>query len=164
MSATAQAEIAKLREWIRRHDYKYYVEAAPEISDREYDRLLERLKELEAKHPELITPDSPTQRVGDQPVAELPQAEHGVPMLSIDNTYSIAELREFGARVVKRLPALGGATPSDAANCFGQCFVHRGQREPKMTEGAPQAMRLPALSSNLQTSLLGPEACAAQGI
>ncbi|HUY90087.1 MAG TPA: NAD-dependent DNA ligase LigA, partial [Pirellulales bacterium] len=104
MSASAQAEIAKLREQIRCHDYKYYVEAAPEISDRQYDRLLERLKELEVKHPELITPDSPTQRIGDQPVAELPQAEHRVPMLSIDNTYSVAELREFGARVVKRLP------------------------------------------------------------
>ena len=104
MSASAQAEIAKLREQIRCHDYKYYVEAAPEISDRQYDRLLERLKELEVKHPELITPDSPTQRIGDQPVAELPQAEHRVPMLSIDNTYSVAELREFGARVAKRLP------------------------------------------------------------
>lgn len=104
MSASTQAEIAKLREQIRYHDYKYYVEAAPEVSDREYDRLLDRLKELEAKHPELITPDSPTQRIGDQPVAELPQAAHRVPMLSIDNTYSIAELREFGARVVKRLP------------------------------------------------------------
>ena len=104
MSASAPAEIAKLREQIRSHDYKYYIEAAPEISDREYDRLVDRLKELEAKHPELITPDSPTQRIGDQPVPELPQAEHRVPMLSIDNTYSIAELREFGARVAKRLP------------------------------------------------------------
>ena len=104
MSASAQAEIAKLREEIRRHDFKYYVEAAPEIGDREYDRLVDRLKELEAKHPELVTPDSPTQRIGDQPVPELPQFEHRVPMLSIDNTYSIAELREFGARVAKRLP------------------------------------------------------------
>src|SRR6185437_13705675 len=104
MSKDVQAELAQLRDEIRRHDYKYYVEAAPEIGDRDYDRLLERLKQLEAAHPELITPDSPTQRIGDEPVAELPQAAHRVPMLSIDNTYSIAELREFGARVAKRLP------------------------------------------------------------
>jgi len=104
MKHDVQAELAQLRDEIRRHDYKYYVEAAPEIGDRDYDRLLERLKQLEAAHPELITPDSPTQRIGDEPVAELPQAAHRVPMLSIDNTYSIAELREFGARVAKRLP------------------------------------------------------------
>ncbi|HEV7226586.1 MAG TPA: NAD-dependent DNA ligase LigA, partial [Pirellulales bacterium] len=104
MKHDVQTELAELRDEIRRHDYKYYVEAAPEIGDRDYDRLLERLKQLEAAHPELVTPDSPTQRIGDQPVAELPQAAHRVPMLSIDNTYSIAELREFGARVVKRLP------------------------------------------------------------
>ncbi len=104
MSTDAKAEIARLREQIRHHDYKYYVEAAPEISDREYDRLMDRLKQLEAKHPELVSPDSPTQRIGDQPVSELPQVAHRVPMLSIDNTYSISELREFGARVAKRMP------------------------------------------------------------
>ncbi len=104
MSTAPKAEVDRLREQIRHHDYKYYVEAAPEISDREYDRLIDRLKELEAGHPELVTPDSPTQRIGDQPVSELPQFAHRVPMLSIDNTYSIDELREFGARVAKRLP------------------------------------------------------------
>ena len=82
---------------------KYYVEAAPEISDRDYDKLLERLKQLEAAHPELITPDSPTQRIGDQPVSELPQVEHRVPMLSIENTYSLDELKSFGARTAKLL-------------------------------------------------------------
>ena len=66
MTHDAAAEIDKLREEIRHHDRKYYVEAQPEISDLEYDRLLERLKELEAAHPELVTPDSPTQRVGDR--------------------------------------------------------------------------------------------------
>ena len=86
-------EIARLREEIRRHDTKYYVEAAPEISDREYDRLIERLKKLEADHPELVTPDSPTQRIGDQPVEGLRQVAHRVPMLSIDNTYSVEELK-----------------------------------------------------------------------
>ena len=102
MSAAAQ-EIARLREEIRRHDYKYYVEAAPEISDRQYDLLLEQLKELEAAHPELLTPDSPTQRIGDQPVEGLRQVAHRVPMLSIDNTYSIEELKSYGQRTAKLL-------------------------------------------------------------
>ncbi len=103
MSADAAAEIAKLRELIRYHDRKYYVEAAPEISDLEYDRLMERLKKLEAKHPELVTPDSPTQRVGDQPVEGLEQVEHRVPMLSIDNTYSLEELRKYEERTARLL-------------------------------------------------------------
>lgn len=101
---SAAQEIDQLREKIRYHDRKYYVEAAPEISDLEYDKLLNRLKEFEAKHPELITPDSPTQRVGDQPVAHLQQVEHRVPMLSIDNTYSLEELRAYGKRIEKLLP------------------------------------------------------------
>ena len=94
----------RLREEIREHDRLYYVEAAPEISDLEYDRLLEQLRKLETQHPDLITPDSPTQRVGDAPVDHLPSVQHLVPMLSIDNTYSLAELTKFGERVVKRLP------------------------------------------------------------
>ncbi len=96
-------EIEQLRETIRYHDHKYYVEAAPEISDRQYDQLLERLKKLEAAHPELVTPDSPTQRIGDQPVEGLSEVEHRLPMLSIDNTYSEAELRQFAARTAKLL-------------------------------------------------------------
>jgi len=96
-------EIARLREEIRCHDRKYYVEAAPEITDLQYDRLIERLKKLEAAHPELVTPDSPTQRIGDQPIEGLEQVEHRVPMLSIDNTYSIDELRKFGQRTAKLL-------------------------------------------------------------
>jgi DNA ligase (NAD+) len=98
------SEIARLRDEIRYHDRKYYVEAAPEISDRQYDRLMDRLKELEAAHPELVTPDSPTQRVGEQPVEGLTPVTHRVPMLSIDNTYSIEELREYAVRVAKLLP------------------------------------------------------------
>ncbi len=103
MSKTA-AEIARLREEIRYHDRKYYVETAPEISDLEYDRLLERLKELEAAHPELVTPDSPTQRIGDQPISSLATVTHRVPMLSIDNTYSVDELRKYLDRVARLLP------------------------------------------------------------
>lgn len=100
---TPAAEAARLRDQIRRHDWKYYVEAAPEISDLEYDRLLQRLKQIEAAHPELITPDSPTQRVGDQPVGGLRPIAHRVPMLSIENTYSLEELKSWGRRAEKTL-------------------------------------------------------------
>lgn len=91
-------ELQKLRESIRHHDQKYYVEARTEISDTEYDRLINRLKELEAAHPELITSDSPTQRVGDQPIEGLDHVAHREPMLSIDNTYSIGELWAYADR------------------------------------------------------------------
>ncbi len=104
MTPDAAAEIDKLRRQIREHDRKYYVEARPEISDAEYDRLMHRLQELEAKHPELITPESPTQRIGDQPVPYLESVEHRVPMLSIENTYSVEELRKYGQRIAKLLP------------------------------------------------------------
>ena len=96
-------EIAALRDEIRRHDLKYYIEAAPEISDLDYDRLLARLKAFEADHAELITPDSPTQRVGDRPVEGLEQVEHRVPMLSIDNTYGLDELKKYAERTNKLL-------------------------------------------------------------
>ncbi|HWC88686.1 MAG TPA: NAD-dependent DNA ligase LigA, partial [Pirellulales bacterium] len=72
MTQRVAAEIEQLRRQIRHHDRLYYVLAEPEISDVEYDRLIERLKQLEAQHPELITADSPTQRIGDQPVESLP--------------------------------------------------------------------------------------------
>lgn len=96
-------EVERLRELIRYHDRKYYVEAAPEISDLEYDRLIDQLKQLEARHPDLLVPDSPTQRVGDQPVEGLVPVRHQVPMLSIDNTYSLEELRAYGDRTAKLL-------------------------------------------------------------
>ncbi len=86
MSKDVKAEIERLREQIRHHDRKYYVEAEPEISDIDYDRLIERLRKLETEHPAFITPDSPTQRVGDQPIESLAQIEHPRSMLSIDNT------------------------------------------------------------------------------
>jgi len=93
--------IEELREIISRHDILYYVQAAPEISDREYDRLLDELKSLEAAHPELITPESPTQRVGGQPSKGFETVKHAVPMLSIDNTYNADEVRRFDERVRK---------------------------------------------------------------
>ena len=96
-------EIAQLRAELNRHNYLYYVEAKPEISDREYDRMISRLTELEAEHPELVSPDSPTQRVGGQPLSGFKTVRHAVPMLSIDNTYSYDELREWDVRVRKGL-------------------------------------------------------------
>ncbi len=96
-------EIDDLRDQIRRHDHLYYVEAKPEISDREYDRLMDKLRRLEQEHPDLVTPDSPTQRVGGQPLSEFESVRHSVPMLSIDNTYDEKDLRAFDDRVRKAL-------------------------------------------------------------
>jgi DNA ligase (NAD+) len=94
-----EKEIAELREKIRYHEHRYYVLDDPEISDFEFDKLMERLKELELAHPELVTPDSPTQRVGGAPAAEFPKVRHPAPMMSLDNTYSVDELRDFDRRV-----------------------------------------------------------------
>jgi DNA ligase (NAD+) len=96
--------VEQLRTEIWHHDHLYYVQAAPEISDLEYDRLLEELRSLEEQHPELRSDDSPTQRIGDQPVDHLEQVEHVVPMLSIDNTYSLDELKAYFERTKKTLP------------------------------------------------------------
>ena len=100
----AQREIEQLRREIRAHDRRYYIEAQPTISDLQYDRLLEQLKKLEAAHPELVTPDSPTQRIGDAPVDQLNSVRHRAPMMSIDNTYSRAELQKYGERIAGLLP------------------------------------------------------------
>ncbi|HEX7294340.1 MAG TPA: hypothetical protein VF251_01225, partial [Pyrinomonadaceae bacterium] len=100
MAATksAQQQIEKLREEIRRHEELYYVQDSPEISDREYDQLIENLQALEAANPDLITPDSPTQRVGGRPAEGFPEVVHRRPMLSLDNSYNIDELRAFDDR------------------------------------------------------------------
>ncbi len=99
--------IENLREQIRYHDRKYYTEAQPEITDLEYDRLQQQLKQLEVEYPELVTPDSPTQRVGEEIVGELQPVKHRVPMLSIENTYSLQELAGFFSRVQKNLASEG---------------------------------------------------------
>jgi len=91
-------EIEKLRDEIRRHEELYYVNDSPEISDREYDLLLEELQKLEEAYPELVTPDSPTQRVGGRPAAGFPEVVHTRQMLSLDNSYNIDELRAFDDR------------------------------------------------------------------
>jgi DNA ligase (NAD+) len=100
---SVKQRIDELRREIRRHDRLYYVDAQPEISDREYDRLYAELKSLEDDHPNLVTPDSPTRRVGGEPIEGFATVRHKEPMLSIDNTYSADELREFDRRVRKLL-------------------------------------------------------------
>jgi len=94
----------KLVTELRTADYRYYVLDDPELTDRDYDALFTELKALEAAHPELVTPDSPTQRVGDRPRADLASVAHAVPMMSLDNTYSRADLEEFVRRVRDGLP------------------------------------------------------------
>lgn len=96
--------IEELRDLIHQHDYNYYVLNEPTISDREYDLLMQELIELENKYPMLITPDSPTQRIGGEPTKEFPVVMHEVPMLSLSNTYSIDELKDFHRRVQEGLP------------------------------------------------------------
>src|SRR5207248_4672446 len=92
-------ETEKLREELRRHEHLYYVLDQPEISDAEYDVLMRRLQELEAQHPELATPDSPTQRVGGKPREGFVKVRHSSAMLSLDNALNEAEMREFDRRV-----------------------------------------------------------------
>ena len=101
--ASIAAEIQRLREEIEAHNYAYYILSAPTISDYDFDQLLKQLEQLEAEHPDLITPDSPTQRVGTDRTEGFAQVAHRYPMLSLGNTYSYDEVREFYERVAKDL-------------------------------------------------------------
>jgi len=101
--SAAQKRIVFLRQQIRRHDYLYYVLARPDISDREYDRLYAELERLEKRFPDLVTPNSPTQRVGGQPLKEFPTVRHDPPIFSLDKVYNLNDLRKFDARVHKLL-------------------------------------------------------------
>jgi DNA ligase (NAD+) len=102
--ADAQQRLTELRELIHRHDYLYYVESRPEVSDAEYDALMRELTSLETDFPELVTPDSPTQRVAGAPVDLFRPVEHRVAMLSLDNATTAEQLREFEARLARLLP------------------------------------------------------------
>lgn len=99
----ATERVRQLRDEIREHDYRYYVLNQPIIGDEQYDALLSELADLEQQFPDLVTPDSPTQRISDRPVAGFEPVQHEMPMLSIDNTYSEDELREFDKRVSRGL-------------------------------------------------------------
>src|SRR5919202_2907272 len=98
-AAEFAARADELRRQIERANYQYYVLDQPEISDLEYDRLFRQLQELEAAHPELRTPDSPTQRVGAPPQSQLPKHRHLVPMISLGNAFNDDELREWEERI-----------------------------------------------------------------
>ena len=104
---SAKTRAAALREQLHRHNRLYYVEAAPEITDREFDALLAELGDLEDRYPQLVRPDSPTQRVGGEPIDGFETVEHAMPMMSIDNTYERGDFDKWVERVVKGL-AEGG--------------------------------------------------------
>ena len=108
MIVSVKDRIDNLRREIEYHNYKYYIEANPELTDLEFDRLFDELKSLEKEYPELIKPDSPTQRVGGGPIEGFRQVQHEVPMLSIENTYNEDEVREFDHRIQRLLE---GNTP-----------------------------------------------------
>ncbi|MEO0073278.1 MAG: NAD-dependent DNA ligase LigA, partial [candidate division WOR-3 bacterium] len=99
----ARAEIERLRQELHEHNYRYYVLAQPVISDAEFDRMMAELRRLEELYPEFSSPDSPTQRVGGQPLSEFKTVEHRTPMLSLDNTYSYDDLKRFDERVRKSI-------------------------------------------------------------
>src|SRR5881296_3577542 len=108
MSTDPQQRPNELRDAIRHHEERYYIHNAPEISDEEFDRLLHELEALESEHPELVTAESPTQRVAGRPVEGFNTVAHLVPMLSLDNAYNEAELVAFDERV-RRGAGLGAA-------------------------------------------------------
>src|SRR5437870_1127590 len=99
-----QKRIVELREQIRRHDHLYYVEAQPAISDFDYDQLYTELKKLEEEHPDLVTPDSPTQRVAGEPQKGFKSVRHATPMLSLEKTDTLDGLKKFDADLKKQLP------------------------------------------------------------
>src|SRR5699024_722182 len=100
---TRSARIEQLRDAIAQHDYSYYVLDAPTVPDSEYDRLFNELQTLEQQHPELITADSPTQRVSGQPLDAFQQVQHSVPMLSLGNAFAEQQVLEFARRVEQTL-------------------------------------------------------------
>src|SRR5919206_5357859 len=99
MASDPEERLRDLRDAIRHHEERYYIENQPEISDEAFDRLLHELEQLEAEHPDLVTADSPTQRVAGRPAEGFATVEHLVPMLSLDNAYSEEELRAYDDRV-----------------------------------------------------------------
>lgn len=103
MAADIQQKVQDLRREIAYHDYQYYVLDDPRIPDVDYDKLMRQLIKLEQAHPELITPDSPSQRVGGQPLKQFSEVKHSIPMLSLNNVFDAQELEDFNKRVVERL-------------------------------------------------------------
>src|SRR5882672_984085 len=113
---TAEQRIQELRAAIRHHEERYYIDNDPEISDEEFDRLLHELEKLEADYPDLVTADSPTQRVAGRAVEGFTTVDHIAPMLSLDNAYDEGELRAFDERVRKHIKGLGAEALAEAAD------------------------------------------------
>ena len=125
----AEARIATLRREIEHHEKKYYIDDDPQISDAEFDGLMKELQALESEFPELVTPESPTQRVGGKPVEGFPTVRHARPMMSIDNVYSVEELREFDERVRKLRPGAEIAYVAELKiDGLGISILYRGGR------------------------------------
>ena len=102
---TVIAQLEALREKINDYNYQYYVLDDPSVPDSEYDRQMQALQALEAEHPQLVTPDSPSQKVGGEPLGAFEQVTHEVPMLSLDNAFEEADLKAFEKRLLDRLKA-----------------------------------------------------------
>jgi DNA ligase (NAD+) len=135
MSTSPATRIAELAQAIREHDYQYHVLAAPIIADREYDLLIQELIDLETKHPELIEPDSPTQRVSGEATKLFPPAKHDAPMLSLSNTYNREEVQDF----MRRINDLLGHEPKDGYVCelkFDGVAMSLTYKQGKLVRGA----------------------------
>ncbi|MBI5814331.1 MAG: NAD-dependent DNA ligase LigA [Nitrospinae bacterium] len=126
MADGVSRRLEKLRDEIRRHERLYYVDNSPEISDSQFDALMRELVDLESKHPELVTEDSPALRVGGEPADELKPVAHNpnVPMLSLDNAYSLGELEEFGGRLVKNLGEEPACTVEPKIDGLGVSLIY----------------------------------------
>ncbi|MBX2992806.1 MAG: NAD-dependent DNA ligase LigA [Bacteroidetes bacterium] len=143
--------IKKLRDELHEHDYRYYVLAEPTISDEEYDKLMRELHDLEQQHPELRSPDSPTQRVGGQPTKEFGTVAHNPPMLSLANSYSEDEIREFDKRI---RGLLGSETPHYVAELkFDGVAIALKYRDGMFSQGATRGdgMQGDDITANLKT-------------
>lgn len=125
MSGTREAakRIRELREQVEHHNYRYYVLDDPEVSDARYDQLLVELKRLESEHPDLVTVDSPTQRVGAQPVREFGEIVHAVPMLSLDNAFADQDVIDFVARIRRFLKLSDDEKIAFSAEQIGRAHV-----------------------------------------
>src|SRR4030042_501339 len=120
--ADLQPRIAELRQQLNLHNYRYHVLDSPLISDAEYDKLMVELRRLEAEHPELITPDSPTQRVGGEPTERFEKVRHSRPILSLANVFSEEEPRT-GRQVPLRIPASGKGQPPARLVVRGEAYM-----------------------------------------
>ena len=139
MSSPAEI-VAKLRDEIRHHEERYYVLDDPEITDAEFDALMQRLRLLEAEYPELADPDSPTERVGGRPAEGFESARHLAPMLSLDNAYSDLELRDFHARLCR---ALAWCDSTPRSGDWGGLTSCPEEQLPRQHEGVGRLQKLP---------------------